>query len=58
MQNLYHGFPPYFGVSFLPIIVLIGAAEKRMMLHKFDERNKRLNEGNKKLNDMFKEEKY
>ena len=45
-------------VKELPIIVLIGAAEKRMMLHKFDERNKRLNEGNKKLNDMFKEEKY
>ncbi len=45
-------------VKELPIIVLIGAVEKRMMLPKFDERNKRLNEGNKKLNDMFKEEKY
>ena len=54
MQNLYHGFPPYFGVSFLPIIVLIGAAEKRMMLHKFDAVNKKQKEENKKPKDMQK----
>ena len=53
-QYFYHGFPPYFGAIFLPIIVLIGAAEKRMMLDEFDAVNKKQKEKNKKPKDMQK----
>lgn len=53
MQNLYHGFPPYFRANLLPIIVLIGAAEKRMMLDEFDAVNKKQKEENKKSKDML-----
>lgn len=38
---------------FLPIIVLIGAAKKRMMLDEFDAVNKKQKEENKKSKDML-----
>ena len=41
-------------VKELPIIVLIGAAEKQMMLGEFNAENKKQKEENKKPKDMQK----